>query len=203
MKKCIFTLASIVTSLTVSATEQPFKLNDSIFVGMKGGYNLANDTNYNHSSPDSWVLGVYGGVQFSPFWSWELGYQKPSPLKASATQVEVETWLIESALRYDKPLNTDFSAYGRFGAAYWQMDKQQITPLTSEKATGFSPLAELGLAYHINQNTRLSVGYQYIDAIGNKETTGQYDSHSLFLSFDYAFKNKAADKKVGLSGQAQ
>jgi len=195
MKKLIITLASIVTSLTVSATEQPFKLDDSIFIGIKGGYNLADDANYNHSDPDSWALGVYGGIQLSPFWSWDLGYQQHNQLEAPATNVDVETWLIESALRYSKPLNTDFSAYGRFGATYWQMDKRQKATLTSEKATGFSPLVELGVAYHVNQNTRLSFGYQYIDAIGKKETTGQYDSHTLFLNIDYTFKNKTVNTK--------
>jgi hypothetical protein len=70
------------------------------------------------------------------------------------------------------------------------MDKRQKAYLTSGKATVFSPLAELGVAYHANQNTRLSFGYQHINAIGNKGTTGQYDSHALFLNIDYSFKNK-------------
>lgn len=184
MKKLIITLASIVTSCMTIA-EETFQFDDPIYIGIKGGYQLADDDTYNYRSPNGFAFGLYGGIHFSPFWSGDIGYQKMSPLKASSTNVEVETWLIESALRYSWPLTTNFSIYGRLGVAYWKVDKLQKTLFSGEKATGFSPLTEMGISYAISHKVKISTNYQYINAIGKKETTGQYNSHTIFLNIGY------------------
>lgn len=114
-----------------------------------------------------------------------MGYQYHDELKADATSVNAKTWLIESALRYDWHLQDNLSLYGRIGAAYWDMEKTQLSPSKSD-ATGFSPLGEVGINYHFNPNVRLSTGYQYIDSIG-KSNTGKYDSHGLLVSLTYTF----------------
>ena len=88
----------------LSATEPP-----PIFVGVKGGYQWALDDTYNHSNPEGTILGLYSGLQFTPSWSWDLGYQYHDELKADATSVNVKTWLIESALRYDWYLQDNLS----------------------------------------------------------------------------------------------
>ncbi|KPA54534.1 membrane protein [Photobacterium leiognathi subsp. mandapamensis] len=93
--------------------------------------------------------------------------------------------MIESALRYDWYLRDNLSLYGRLGAAYWDMEKTQLSSSKSD-ATGFSPLGEVGINYHFNPNVRLSTGYQYIDSIG-KSNTGKYDSHGLLVSLTYTF----------------
>ncbi|KQH84132.1 hypothetical protein AMR75_20500 [Vibrio fluvialis] len=95
--------------------------------------------------------------------------------------------MIESALRYDWYLQDNLSLYGRLGAAYWDMEKTQLSSNKSD-ATGFSPLGEVGINYHFNPNVRLSTGYQYIDSIG-KSNTGKYDSHGLLVSLTYTFGN--------------
>ncbi|EJE4199723.1 TPA: OmpA family protein [Vibrio cholerae] len=181
MKKIIL-LTSLLSIPVLAATESP-----QIFVGVKGGYQWALDENYNHSNPESAILGLYGGLQFTPSWSWDLGYQYHDELKADATSVNVKTWLIESALRYDWYLRDNLSLYGRLGAAYWDMEKTKLSSSKSD-ATGFSPLGEIGINYHFNPNVRLSMGYQYIDSIG-KSNTGKYDSHGLLVSLTYTFGN--------------
>ncbi|TVN17368.1 OmpA family protein [Vibrio cholerae] len=179
MKKIIL-LTSLFSIPVLAATESP-----QIFVGVKGGYQWGLGDNYNHSNPEGTILGLYGGLQFTPSWSWDLGYQYHDKLKADATSVNVKTWLIESALRYDWYLQDNLSLYGRLGAAYWDMEKTQLSSSKSD-ATGFSPLGEVGINYSFNPNVRLSTGYQYIDSIG-KSNTGKYDSHGLLVSLTYTF----------------
>ncbi|WP_273979564.1 OmpA family protein [Vibrio parahaemolyticus] len=178
MKKIIL-LTSLFSIPILAATESP-----QIFVGVKGGYQWALDDNYNFSNPEIPILGLYGGLQFTPSWSWDLGYQYDE-LKADATSVNVKTWLIESALRYDWYLQNNLSLYGRIGAAYWDMEKTQLSSSKID-ATGFSPLGEVGINYSFNPNVRLSTGYRYTDSIG-KPNTGKYDSHGLLVSLTYMF----------------
>ncbi len=179
MKKII--LLSSLCSVPLLADSAP----PQFFVGVKGGYQWTLDDTYNHSSPEGAIFGLYGGLQFTPSWSWDIGYQYHDDLKADATSVHVKTWLIESALRYDWYLQDNLSLYGRVGAAYWDMEKTQRS---SDKVdtTGFSPLGEVGMSYNVNPNLRFSAGYQYIDSIG-KANTGKYDSHGLLVSFNYSF----------------
>ncbi|ELP5902955.1 OmpA family protein [Vibrio vulnificus] len=155
------------------------------FIGAKGGYQWAIDNNYNHSEPESAILGIYSGLQFSPSWSWDAGYQYHNELKADVTSVNVKTWLIESALRYDWYLQDNLSIFGRLGAAYWDMEKTQLSSNKSD-AAGFSPIGEVGINYHFNPNVRLSTSYQHIDSIG-KSNTGKYDSHGVLASLTYTF----------------
>ncbi|MCG3728914.1 OmpA family protein [Vibrio cincinnatiensis] len=179
MKK-ITLLASLLSIPVLAETEPP-----QFFIGAKGGYQWASDDTYNHSEPSGSIWGVYGGVHLSSVWSWDMGYQYHDELKADATSVNVKTWLIESALRYDWYLQDNLSLYGRLGVAYWDMEKKQ---LSSDKldATGFSPLGEVGINYNLTPSIRLSAGYQYIDSIG-KSNTGKYDSHAALISLAYTF----------------
>ena len=179
MRKIIL-LTSLFTIPVLAATESP-----QFFLGLKGGYQSALDDNYNHSNPEGTILGLYSGLQFNPSWSWDLGYQYHDKLKADATSVDVKIWLIESALRYDWYLQDNISLYGRLGAAYWDMEKTQLS-LGKGDVAGFSPLGEVGVNYFFSPNMRLSTGYQYIDSIG-KSNTGKYDSHGLLLSLTYTF----------------
>jgi OOP family OmpA-OmpF porin len=177
-KTILFT--SLLSLPVLAATESP-----QFFVGVKGGYQWALDDNYHHSNPEGTILGLYSGLQFTPSWSWDLGYQYHDELKVDATSVNVKTWLIESALRYNWYLQDNLSLYGRLGAAYWDMEKLQLSSNKSD-ATGFSPLGEVGVNYNFNPNVRLSAGYQYIDSIG-KSNTGKYDSQGVLVSLTYTF----------------
>lgn len=176
----IILFASLLSVPALAAMESP-----QVFVGVKGGFQWALDDNYHHSNPESAILGLFGGLQFTPSWSWDLGYQYHDELKAGATSINVKTWLIESALRYDWYLQENLSLYGRLGAAYSDMEKTELSSNKSD-ASGFHPLGEVGVNYHFNPNVRLSTGYQYIDSIG-KSNTGKYDSYGLLVSLTYTF----------------
>ena len=160
------------------------------FIGAKAGYQWGLDDNYDHSNPSSGLWGIYGGLQLSPAWSWDLGYQQHQKLKAKATGVEVKTWLIESALRYDWHLQENWSVYGRLGLGYWDMDKTNSF-LAESDTRGFSPLGEVGIGYRLSPNVRLSGGYQYINRIG-KANTGRYDSHGLLVGLSYSFGGRSS-----------
>jgi OOP family OmpA-OmpF porin len=188
MEKIIL-LTSLLSIPVLASAESP-----QFFVGAKGGYQLAQDDNYHHSDPSGTIWGIYSGVQFTPSWSWDLGYQYHDELKAGATSVNVKTWLIESALRYDWYLQDNLSLYGRLGAAYWDMEKAQPS-LDNLDATGFSPLGEVGVSYNIIPSLSLSLGYQYIDSIG-KSNTGKYDSHAAMISLAYTFGRTAQSAPV-------
>ncbi len=183
MKKLLL-IVYILGAPVWASTESP-----QLFIQAKGGYQWASDDSYKHSTPKGAIFGVSSGLQFSPTWSWDVGYHYHDDLKADATSVNVKTWLIESALRYDWYLQDNLSLYGRFGAAYWDMEK---THLSSGKldATGFSPLGEVGVNYNFTPNVRLSAGYQYIDSIG-KSNTGKYDSHGFLVGLTYTFGHAA------------
>ncbi len=155
------------------------------FIGAKAGYQWAHDDEYRHSDPDVLIGGVFGGLRFTPSWSWDLGYQYHGNLHAKATAIDVETWLLESAVRYNWYVQDALSVYGRLGVAYWDLDK---TVSSSEliSSDGFSPLGEVGINYNVSKNVHLSAGYQYINGIGDSKT-GEYDSHALMLGVSYVF----------------
>ncbi len=155
------------------------------FVGLKGGYQWSVDETYHdNGDPEGFIGGIFGGLYFSQDWSWDLGYQYHEELQADLTSVEINTWLLESALRYDWVIDDALSIYGRLGVAYWDM--QKTSPYDELNATGFSPVGEMGVGYNIKPNVRLSAGYQYIHNIGDTKTD-EYGSHALMLGVSYVF----------------
>lgn len=179
MRKIIL-LTSLLSVPVLAETESPL-----FFVGAKAGYQWASDDTHNHSDPSGSIWGLHGGLQLAPAWRWDIGYQYHDDLKADASSVNVKTWLLESAVRYDWYLQDKLSLYGRLGAAYWDMEKQL---LVSDKlnATGFSPLGEVGISYKLTPSLSLSAGYQYIDSLGESKT-GKYDSHAALMNLTYTF----------------
>jgi OOP family OmpA-OmpF porin len=169
------------------------------FIGVKGGYQWADDSNYDHSDPNGIIVGVMGGIQFSRNWRWDVGYQYHEMLEAKAASIDVKTWLLESGLRYDWYVQDDLSVYGRLGVSYWDIDKSRPSA-SMLSATGWSPMGELGVSYDLRPNMRLSAGYQYIDAIGDSET-GQYDSHALMVGLSYAFGSSSSEQGQDALGQ--
>ncbi|TMX31541.1 OmpA family protein [Vibrio sp. Hep-1b-8] len=157
--KNVILLASTLSVPALATDESP-----RFFIGLKGGYQWALDDTYNQSNPEGTIVGVYGGLQFTPSWSWDVGYQHHEKLKATATSVDVKTWLIESALRYDWYLQDNLSLYGRLGVAYWDMEKT-INLSDKLEASGFSPLGEVGGHYHFNSNAKAVV-------VGHTDSTG-------------------------------
>ena len=180
---CLLTVSGLMLSPVAQSHEK------TPYIGLKAGYQFSQDDAYHHEAqdPSAGVLGVFAGYQFTPQWALEAGYQYHDTLHASATSVDVNTSLFEAAVRYDWYWQENASVYGRLGMGYWDMDKS--APGFNPSATGFSPLGEIGLAYQFTPELTGSMGYQYIDDIGD-ETTLYYDSHSVVWSLSYAFHSE-------------
>ena len=97
-KKVLSVITFVMPSLCY-ATDPDFELTP--FVGGKGGYQFSHDDNLQSSEPKSGVFGVYGGLQFTKTWSWDIGHQWHNDLFANATNVNISTSLWETAARYD------------------------------------------------------------------------------------------------------
>jgi len=181
-KVLVVTLSWSVSSIC-SATDgdlQPF-------MTLKTGYQWADSEGSQQTDPSGGVWGVSGGLQFTPEWSWDLGYRSYSNSASRDTwgSVDVDSWLIDTAVRYDWYFKNDWSWYGRLGVSYWDLEKSQ-PGRTTLTGYGVSPLAETGISYRFDNNIQLSAGYQYLDSIGSSET-GRYDSHNLMLNLTYRF----------------
>ncbi len=189
-------LPSLFLTAHAAADKEP-PIYPQAMVGLKGGFQIGTDQHYPDDNPTGAVVGAFGGLRFSKAWRWELGYQYHDALAADFTGVEIQTRLVESAVRYDAYWRDNVSFYGRLGAAYWEMEKQSrgVEALT---ASAFSPLSEVGASYHLTPQLQLSAGYQYIDAIGQFHT-GKYDSHTFLLGLSYTFGRhpKASAVKPG------
>ncbi len=178
-------LLCILSTPALAAIEYP-----QLHVGVKGGYQWGQDELYNYSAPESGLFGIYGGLNLSPTWRWDVGYQYHDVLNANTTAIDVDVWLIESAFRYDWQIQEHFSLYGRAGFAYWNMEKTVAATADTLNTTGYSPLLEVGLSYALASNVHLSAGYQYIDKIGSANT-GQFDSQAVTVGISYTFGRSA------------
>ncbi|OEF11837.1 OmpA family protein [Aliivibrio logei] len=180
--KMIVLFCWIISTLSWTAHAENIVQYPQFFIGAKSGYQFADDKEQHHIGTGSAVLDFYGGVQFSKFWSWDLGYQYHHDVEENS--IKVKTWLIDSGFRYDWYIQDDFNIYGRVGAAFWNMEK--ITFNNDFDVKGVSPLSEFGVKYQLTTNIDFSVGYQYIYGIG-KSNTGKYDSHGLLIGVFYTF----------------
>ncbi|MEZ9597138.1 outer membrane beta-barrel protein, partial [Shewanella sp. 10N.261.52.F9] len=126
MKKSLFSSITIICFLSVFQSG-PSNADESQeftpFVGIKGGYQYAEDKNYQHSNPENYILGINAGVQFGDNWAWDIGFQDHDDLVASATDVNVSTYIVDTGLRYDWRLTDKIGLYGRMGVAYWNATK--------------------------------------------------------------------------------
>lgn len=189
MKKEKTTLLLLALIPTAAANAAQSASNTVIpFVGVKAGMQWANDDSYLGGTPHSGVAGIYGGLQFTPNWSWDIGYQYLDTLEADKTRVNLTTSLIETAVRYDWYLQQDISLYGRAGIGFWDLEKEQ--GVVSSHEQGVSPLYEVGANIDLSEQWRINAGYQGIIGIGNS-TTGQFDSHAAILGVSYRFGNAA------------
>lgn len=177
----VFLLSTSISASSLAQTGQP--PSEGWFLGAKTGNQLAHDED-SHHTPDSVAFGVYSGYQFSPSLAWDVGLQYQNDM--TVNDINVNTSLIESAVRYDYALDEHWFLYGRLGLAYWDMDK--ISDINGKQSkTGLSPLFETGLMYQFDGPWSVYTGYQYVNAIGDDGAIGAYDSHSILFGLMYQF----------------
>lgn len=163
------------------------------FLGAKWGVQLADDATYKDDAPYSALTGVYGGLQLTPEWRIDVGYQYTDDLFAETNNVNIETALIDTGLRYDWYIERGVSLYGRVGFGFWDTTKEGHSVALSEQ--GVAPLYEVGATKQFHKNWQFNVGYQGIIGIGNQEI-GEYDSHALVAGVSYYFGSKETTQKL-------
>ncbi|MGF1682187.1 outer membrane beta-barrel protein [Photobacterium minamisatsumaniensis] len=146
--------------------------------------NIGVDLGYQQSNggeASSYVYGVFGGYKFDERWNWNIGLQSLGNLKGNG--IEVDGWLQYSTIRYSHRLSHDWSLYSGVGMSFWSIDKHASSLRDSDK--GISPVLDFGGEYILNDRLSTTVGYRFINDIGNEDTIGSFDSHSVILSLKY------------------
>ena len=132
------------------------------------------------------VLGVATGLQLTPSWSADVGYQSLGKGEGGKSDsISATASLITLGVRYDLELNNRFSIYSRLGAAYFDVEKKELNN-PAKDASGPAPMGEVGVKYQFNDNLSFDAGYQLVLGIGD-DVTKEYDSNALMLGVRYQF----------------
>lgn len=193
----------LLTSLPLTAfceTQAPSELLLTPFIGAKWGVQLADDDTYHGDAPYGALGGVYGGIQLTPEWRIDVGYQYSDDLFAEDTNVNINTTMVDAGLRYDWYIDEGVSLYGRIGFGFWDTTKE--TTLTTLDDQGIAPLYEVGMAAHINSDWRLNLGYQGVTGIGNQDI-GEYDSHAIVAGVSYYFGEQGTTQTNTLQSELE
>ncbi|GEM76107.1 hypothetical protein VSA01S_22190 [Vibrio sagamiensis NBRC 104589] len=185
----LFLCGLLMSSLSFGASSMT--LENNFYLGVKAGYQFSQDDTYRYEGdPEGGgIASLFAGYQITPQWAIEAGYQYHADLHASDKSADIKASVIEAAVRYDWYWQDNISLYGRFSFVYWDMVKRSSD--FQQDAIGFSPLGEVGLAYQFTPKLKGSLGYQYIDEMGNSKTR-YYDSHSIMWSLSYFFQSDNA-----------
>lgn len=176
------------------ASEASTEEHPIFFVGLEGGYQIGLDSKYSGGDPTSGLFGVNTGVEITDDWSWDIGYQYHDNMDASKTSINVKTWLIDSAIRYNVISKENWDVFGKLGAAYWHIEKSNELNEVQD-GYGFSPLVELGLEYSLTKKLGLQVSSQYIYGIGDSKT-GQYDNLAVIFGMKYEFGQSESEPSI-------
>ncbi|WP_186171986.1 OmpA family protein [Vibrio chagasii] len=178
----------VCTALMSSATAYAQLNQSDVFVGLQSGYNFADEVKDVDEMKDSWLLGIYGGYQWNKNLSVDLGYQHWDTFDANNNASDIETSIIQSGVRYDWVFLEQWSAFGKIGAAYWNLDNKSNQSGRKQSDSGVSPMGELGLAYNISRHWQVNTSYQYVHEVGdNSPSIGLFNNHSALLGLKYRF----------------
>lgn len=85
------------------------------------------------------------------------------------------------------PIGDKFSVYGKFGAFFWNMDRDAVGGLPSASDDGVSPLAGVGLGYSFTERVEGRLEYDRFFDVGEQDTTGQTDIDALTVGVAFRF----------------
>ncbi|OAI49414.1 hypothetical protein AYO45_02570 [Gammaproteobacteria bacterium SCGC AG-212-F23] len=169
-------------------------------------------TSRSNSNSDSGFAGrIFGGYQFCQYWAAELGFSKftnatakanaaasypPGPLTANlAASGSVSAYAVDLVAKGILPIQDNFSAYGKLGAAY--LNENGHINLTASNSAGtivggrasagqsrVLPTASIGLAYDVNRCTAVDLGWNHIQTVGSNHL-GNTDMVALGVSYSF------------------
>ena len=184
--------SSFATTLTDTRIQQ--STEPTWYLGAKLGASSFAGGCESHSEAcenDSLAGGIFGGYFFTNHWALEAGYSYLGEAEATypsgTAKASMES--IDAYLRYQYPISSSVSIFGKAGMSFWQADYTH--PLLDQKTDGNDFGVGGGLTYGLSTNWNAQLEYQFIDGIGD-DLVGKSDSHMLTLGLIYSPKKQYA-----------
>lgn len=141
---------------------------------------------------DQLGAGIYAGYQHNQYMGFELGYDwlGRMPYKGDGNNGAFKAQGVQLTTKLSYPVMDDLDVYTRLGAMVWRADATASYngERIKDNDTGVSPLFALGTEYAITRDIAARVEYQWINNIGDKETTmARPDNGMLSVGVAYRF----------------
>lgn len=142
--------------------------------------------------------GLYGGYQFASWFAIEGGitdYGKAEASYSGNNQTSADIKGVELSTMFMYRFIDDWSIYTRLGVAYQDIDKQS-TWEDDQSSNDWNGVAAIGLDYAFATNWSVRGEYQFIDGIGERDTTQQADMSFASIGLTYHFGQQESDPVV-------
>lgn len=168
MKKLIF---AVIAGVAVAGAAQAQETYPKTYVGA-GVASADHDFSINgttNSDTDGWKASgkLFAGYEFNQNWGAEVGYTDFRKSSANYTyngaqgSAESKGHSIYLAAKGTVPINEQFSAYGKLGAAYNKTSLSTNTPgLSYDNDNKTTAYGALGLQYKLNQQVSMVAEYE-------------------------------------------
>ena len=167
MKKLIF---AMIAGVAIAGAAQAQETYPKTYVGVgvasaDHDFSTAGATNTN---ADGWKASgkLFAGYEINQNWGAEIGYTDFRKSDASYTfngvngRAESDGHSTYLAAKYSVPVNEQFSAYGKLGAAYNKTTMSSTTPGLNYDDGRATAYGALGVQYKLNQNVSLVAEYE-------------------------------------------
>lgn len=176
MKKLMF---AVIAGVAVMGAAQAQETYPKTYVGVgvasvDHDFSAAGTTNGN---ADGWKASgkVFAGYEFNQNWGAEIGYTDFRKSDATFTQngvngrAESDGHSTYLAAKYSVPINDQFSAYGKLGAAYNKDTLSSATPGLTYDDKRTTAYGGLGVQYKLNEKVAFVAEYE---RYGDKKNFG-------------------------------
>ncbi|EMQ4858235.1 porin OmpA [Morganella morganii] len=195
MKKTAIAVAVAVAAFASVAQAAP--KDNTWYTGGKLGWSQYQNTgsNIGNTGPthkDQIGAGAYAGFQHNQYMGFELGYDwlGRMPYKGDGNNGAFKAQGVQLTTKLSYPVMDDLDVYTRLGAMVWRADATASIDgkRVKDNDTGVSPVFALGTEYAITRDIAARLEYQWINNIGDKETTmARPDNGMLSVGVAYRF----------------
>ncbi|QGX91091.1 porin OmpA [Tatumella sp. TA1] len=195
MKKTAIAIAVALAGLATTVAQAAPK-DDTWYVGGKLGWSQYHDTGFsgnhyqvtNEARDNQLGAGAFVGYQANPYLGFEMGYDWLGRMKYTGQNHGAFIGQgVQLAAKLSYPITDDLDVYTRLGGMLWRVDAKDYQGHHNID-TGVSPLAAAGFEYALTQNWATRLEYQWVNNIGDRNTTGaRPDNGMLSLGLSYRF----------------
>ncbi|MGL9733969.1 MAG: porin OmpA [Symbiopectobacterium sp.] len=212
MKKITITIAVALAGFATVAQAAPKE--ETWYIGGKLGVSQFHDTDFygngfdginNNPIKSKLGAGAFVGYQANQYLGFELGYDWLGRLKYSGSQnsatdsAAFKAQGVQLAAKLSYPVMQDLDVYTRLGGMVWRVDangKNGTTQL-SDRDTGVSPLAAVGIEYSFDRDWAARVDYQWTNNISDVDTvSARPDNLLMSVGVSYRFGQGDAPASV-------